>query len=231
MASPLALSPDASIRTEYFGKERQPILVADQALGDAGIVREIAARHQYRPIGPFYPGLRAAVSAQVSMPLVEPLLGQLQTLFGLERELAYFECYLSLVTTQPQGLAPIQRLPHFDGVEPERIAVLLYLDPGEAGGTAFYRQRSTGFESVCADRFAEYERQLKAGIDESGLPEAAYISGDTALFERIHTVEGRFNRMVAYRGNTLHCAALAPDFIPDSSVLHGRLTLNLFLKA
>lgn len=214
-----------------FGAEGQVLLTLDNALPDPAAVVAIAARHRYRPIGPFYPGVRAAVSETVAMELVAPLLGRLQQAFALDAAPAYFECYLSLVTAAPRDLAPIQRLPHFDGVEPDRVAVLLYLDAAERGGTAFYRQRATGFESVDAARFATYRAALDAGAAEHGLPPPGYIADNTPLFERIHAVEGRFNRMIAYRGNTLHCAALGPDFAPSANPVEGRLTLNLFMRA
>lgn len=230
MPSPLALSPAARISESNFGSEHQPLLTVDDALIDPQAVIAIAARHSFRPIGTFFPGVRAAVSEAVAMALVTPLLNRLASMFGLPASPGFFECFLSLVTAAPQALAPIQRLPHFDGVEGDRIAVLLYLDVGDSGGTAFYRQRATGFESVDAKRFEQYRRALDAGVARYGLPPPAYIAGDTALFQRIHSVEARFNRMIAYRGNTLHCAALAPDFTPSADPANGRLTLNLFLR-
>lgn len=231
MAHPLALSTTAQVTLDHFGRERQPMLVVDGVLDDPGAVVAIAARHSYKPIGPFYPGVRAAVSEAIAMPLVDPLSTRIVETFGLQVPARYFECYLSLVTTPGAGLAPIQRLPHFDGVEPDRIAVLLYLDAAERGGTAFYRQRATGFESVDAERFEPFRSALEKDIQSGGLPPAAYIAGDTAQFEQVHQVAGRFNRMVIYRGNTLHCAALGPDFEPVADAAQGRLTLNLFLWA
>lgn len=212
-----------------MGQERQPLVTVDQALADPDAVVSIAARHAFTPIGPFYPGVRTAVSERIAMPLVGPLLGELRLWFGLTREPRFHECYLSLVTTPPAILAPIQRLPHFDGTESERLAVLLYLDRSERGGTAFYRQKETDFESVTVDRLGRYRQTLEAGIARTGLPDPAYIAGDTALFERVHGVDGQFNRLIAYRGNTLHCADLGAAFEPDPDPATGRLTLNLFL--
>ena len=231
MPSPLALSPAHSLVQSTFGNEEQPLLMVDGALADLALVREVAARHRYTPIGPFYPGLRAAVSEAVAMPLVAPLLPTLRDTFGLAAEPRYFECFLSLVTLGPAQLAPIQRVPHFDGVEPERLAVLLYLSDDADGGTAFYRQRVTGFESVDDERFDAYRAALDAGTARHGVPEAGYIGEASPLFDRTHRVEGRANRMIVYRGNTLHCAALAPDFAPSADPREGRLTLNLFLAA
>lgn len=230
MASPLALSSSARLALTALGHEAQPLVIADQALADVDLVRAIAARHQYQPIGPHYPGVRAAVSEAIAMPLVQPILGDLQNAFGLARLPRYGECYLSLVTSAPQDLAPIQRLPHFDGLEPERIAVLLYLDPAGSSGTGFYRQRGTGFESVDAARFAVYEAQLRADIAVHGMPSPAYIGGDSPLFEQFHRIDGHLNRMVAYRGNQLHCASLPQGFAPVADPSKGRLTLNLFLN-
>lgn len=231
MASPLALAPMARTEEIRFGAEAQVLLTVEDALPDPQAVVAIAARHAYRPIGPFYPGVRAAVSEAIAMPLVAPIADRLAAAFGLAEPPRYRECFLSLVTAAPGALAPIQRLPHFDGLEPGRIAVLLYLDAAERGGTAFYRQRATGFESVDTARFDGYRAALDAGVARHGLPPAGYIAGDTPLFEQVHAVEGRFNRLVAYRGNTLHCAALGDAFVPVADPARGRLTLNLFLQA
>jgi hypothetical protein len=175
--------------------------------------------------------LRAPVSAPIVMPLVEPIVDRLQEVFALERAPEYFECYLSLVTKAPAQLDPIQRLPHFDGVERERIAVLLYLSEPEGSGTAFYRQRSTGFESVDAARYDTYLAELEAATARHGIPPARYIGDDSPIFERVHLVEGRCNRIIAYHGNSLHCAAMPDEFVPAPDVAGGRLTLNLFLRA
>ena len=229
MSSPLALSTNAAASLSHFGKEAQPLLTVSDALSDPGLVVEIAARHRFVRHGEFYPGVRAPVSETIAMPLVAPLIADIESAFDLARPPRYRECYLSIVTAAPGALTPIQRLPHFDGTERERIAVLLYLDRAERGGTGFYRQRSTGFESVGPQRFETYRATLEKEFAEHGLPKAGYIAGDTDLFERIHRVDGAFNTMILYRGNTLHCADLAPDFIPDTSAATGRLTLNLFL--
>lgn len=229
MASPLALSPRAGIALGHFGEERQPLLTVDSALADPNAVVAIAARHAFAPIGPYYPGIRAAVSEAIAMPLIAPLTPLLVDAFGLDRSPRFSECFLSIVTRAPDNLAPIQRLPHFDGVEPARLAVLLYLDGAERGGTAFYRQRATGFESVDEARFEAYRTALDRGVAREGIPPAGYIAGDTALFAQIHAAAGAWNSMVVYRGNTLHCAHLAPGFAPDASPRTGRLTLNLFL--
>ena len=230
MTSPLALSPDAGLTISRIGEEALALVTVENALADLALVRSIAARHRYQPIGPFYPGIRAAVSEAIAMPLVAPILPRLQEIFGLDRSPVYFECYLSLVTKAPDALDPIQRLPHFDGTERERIAVLLYLSDDSDGGTAFYRQRSTGFESVDAGRFETYRAELENDVARHGMPQSGYIGGASPMFERTAKVDGAANRMIAYRGNMLHCAAPPDSFVPSGDPATGRLTLNLFLQ-
>ncbi len=229
MSNPLSLSQISCATWTSFGSECQPLLTVGNALSDPGLVVSIAQQHEYRPIGPFYPGIRAPVSAEIAMPLVAPILSELQTRFALCHLPIYHECYLSVVTCNSRDLTPIQRVPHFDGVENDRLAILLYLDRAEQGGTAFFRQRSTGFESVDADRFGPYRETLERETAQYGLP-GGYIAGDTDMFEQTHRIAGVFNRMIAYRGNTLHCAALPAGFSPTADIARGRLTLNLFLR-
>ena len=223
------INRDATIRVARQGNEAQPVIVVDDLLAAPDRWRELAARAQYRPIGPHYPGLRAIVPADAAAALREELAGAIGEAFGLAPVPPVLETYFSIVTTSPQALAPIQRLPHFDGLEPERIAILVYLAGEAQGGTAFYRQRATGFETVDAARFAAFEAALRAGVAEHGLPPAGYIAGDTPLFERIAGYEARPNRALIYRGHSLPCAAIAPGIPRPADPALGRLSINSFL--
>ena len=155
-----------------------------------------------------------------------PLLAET---FNLKPVPPVFECYFSIVTTPPQALAPIQRLPHVDGLESDRIAILIFLSGTEAGGTAFYRQRATGFETLDRERFPRFEAELRAGVAQHGLPPAAYIGGDTPLYEQIASYEARPNRALIYRSRSLHCAEIAEDAQLSADPRSGRLTINSFL--
>lgn len=218
-----------SVAVERQGKESQPVVVIDGFAADPGIFIDDAAMLSFAPVGIHYPGVRAAVAR----PLLKPLLAKLEPIiadvFGHD-ECEVDDAFYSLVTTRPEALTPIQRIPHFDGVEPQRLALLHYLSPDMPGGTAFYRHRATGFETVTAPRLPEYRTALDADLAREGLPEPAYIGGDTAIYECVARYEGRLNRAILYRGNTLHCAWL-PDtgrLIDDTQT--GRLTVNTFLR-
>ncbi|TPG55249.1 DUF6445 family protein [Sphingomonas glacialis] len=218
-----------TVSVHHQGHERRPLLVIDDFWPDPDMLREDAAALRMAPIGPHYPGVRAEVPARLAETMRRKIAPLLSEHFGLDPAPGVSEAYYSLVTTPPAALAPIQRLPHFDRVEPRRIAVLLFLGHGAQGGTAFYRQRETGFESVSADRLARFTATLEDGVRLQGMPEPSYISGDTPLYEQIALQPGAYNRALVYPGNTLHCAYLPPEVALSADPLAGRLTLNLFL--
>jgi hypothetical protein len=223
------IAADISIR--HIGHELIPVMVLDNFVPFHEQLVMDASMLAYQPIGPYYPGVRAAVPPRLVtrfLTSIEPLMAET---FSFASPLAVFESYYSLVTTRPEELAPIQRLPHFDSVDPGRFALLHYLARSSAGGTAFFRHRATGFERVTAARLPIYEKALQEDISRAGLPSAAYISGDTALFEQIGHVEARYNRAIIYPGNCLHCADIPPDMVFSSDPAVGRLTVNTFLQA
>jgi hypothetical protein len=213
----------------HQGSERRPLIAIDEFWPDPDALREDAASLRMTAIGPHYPGVRAEVPPRLAETMRRRIAPLLAEHFGLDPAPAVSEAYYSLVTTSPADLAPIQRLPHFDGVESRRIAVLLFLGHGEQGGTAFYRQRATGFESVDAARLDRFRTALERDVQTHGVPEAEYIAGDTPFYECIAVQPARFNRALVYAGNTLHCAYLPPEVVLNSDPLAGRLTLNLFL--
>ena len=223
------LNPHRKTDIVRQGAERQPVIVIDDVLAEPEAWRARAGRLAYRRIGPHYPGLRAPVAQDAADAMrgeLEPLLA---STFDLDPVPPVFECYFSLVTTAPEALAPIQRLPHVDGLEPTRIAILIFLSGTEMGGTAFYRQRATGFETLDPERFPRFEAALRAGVAEHGLPPPGYIAGDTPLYEKIASYDARPNRALIYRSRALHCAEIAEGAALTASPEDGRLTINSFL--
>lgn len=212
-----------------IGHERHPVIVIDEFVPEPQSLIDEAAQLRYTQIGPHYPGIRASVPPARVRAILAPLVDLLCSTFECGAQIQVLEAYYSLVTTRPAELRPIQRLPHFDGVERERLALLHFLSTDQASGTAFYRHRSTGFESVDAARYPGFAAAVERDAALHGLPEPAYIGGDTPLYEQIASFEGRFNRMLAYRGHALHCAFLPDGMSFSADPCHGRLTVNTFL--
>jgi hypothetical protein len=138
-------------------------------------------------------------------------------------------CHYSLVTTPTSSLEFLQRIPHIDSVESNALASVHYLFQRDFGGTAFYRHRSTGFEFIDAARKDTYFQTLEAEQNGPHSPDAAYIDGDTPLFEQIGKADGVFNRLVLYRRNSLHSASIGREFVPDPDPRTGRLSINTFI--
>lgn len=223
------INPRAAIRVAHQGDERQPVIVIDDLLAEPTSWRAGAAAARYGRIGPHYPGIRAPVANGDARAMRDELAGVIGETFAIDPVPPLLECFFSIVTTPPEALAPIQRLPHVDGLEPERLAILIYLSGAEQGGTAFYRQRATGFETVDSARFPAFEAALRAGVAEHGLPPAAYIAGDTPLYDRIAAYEARPNRALIYRSHALHCAAIPAGVDLPADPARGRLSVNAFL--
>ncbi len=216
------------IRVERIGREGVPVVLIDDFVPCPEVLADDAAMLRFARMGVHYPGVRAIVPPVLVARFVEPLAPLITEVFGA-RDCAVIDALYSLVTTLPEALTPIQRLPHFDGVEPERLALLHFLGPEERGGTAFYRHRATGFETVTAARLADYERALADEVQAFGIPNAAYIDGNTAMFEQIALFEGRCNRALLYPSNALHCAHIPGDLTLSDDPGIGRLTVNTFL--
>ncbi|MCZ8370659.1 MAG: DUF6445 family protein [Porphyrobacter sp.] len=186
----------------------------------------------FAKITPQYPGIRAPLDPVVCRAWLAELAPLLSERFGAPASGRGWDmqAWFSLVTTPPQALAPMQRLPHVDGTDPQQIAMMLYLHRTGHGGTAFFRHRSTGLASLTADTYPRYAAAVQAEYGRTGLPPAAYPTDGAPHFERIHVADGTFNRAIFYRGNILHSGVIDNSAPLSASPSEGRLTINAFFR-
>lgn len=222
--------PDLRWTAEQVGIERAPLLIVDNFLAETERLIEAASASVYLDVGPIYPGVRAPAPEEYAEALVAILGPLIERVFDAPLEPELDLCAFSMVTAQPRELAVTQRIPHFDGVEPDRLAFLHYLCTPAHGGTSFYRHRSTGFESVDADRLDVYRQAFEADVRREGEPAAAYVDGDTPIFERIRSCEAVFNRILLYRGSALHSGNVSAAYNLEEDARTGRLTVNGFAR-
>lgn len=220
------IKPDIVARR--IGAEGQPIAIVDGFHPDPDSLRAAALAAVFEPGRHHYPGIRAALPGDYFARVRAALAPVLREVLGAANGVELLDASFSIVTTPPDELAVEQRLPHVDAVRPGRIALVHYLSEGE--GTAFFRHRATGFETIDAARSPGYLATLSAEL-RADPPAAAYPFGDTALFERIAHVEARANRAVIYRSALLHSGAISPDAVLDADPATGRLTITAFLAA
>ncbi len=218
-----------SIRVDYIGNERQPVVLIDNFSPHPQRLVQDAGTRDFKVLGPYYPGIRAPVSPLYFEGLGDVLAPIMTDVFDASNRIAFDRALYSLATTPPHELSLAQRIPHIDGVEPGMMAIIHYLSSADHGGTAFYRHRSTGFEQVTSARHRPYLENLRQDFQQHGEPVSAYIVGDTPIFEQIAAYEPTFNRALIYRGNQLHCARMSTEGHLSSDVNLGRLTVASFL--
>ena len=216
-------------RVFRHGREHQPVIVIDDFAADPEAIVQQARGFDWRPIGPYFPGVRHPTPPDFLAAVRDRLKGLIQQVFEIDDPLSRMESYYSLVTTPPERLQPIQRLPHFDGLGARRIAMVHHLSRAEQGATAFFRHRSTGFETMTPERIPIYNREGNLEFQRLGLPEARYLDGETPIYERIGRYAVKFNRLLIYRGNTLHGAEIPEGMTLTDDPATGRFSINTFI--
>ena len=219
------------VSVTHAGDGRQPVLVVDNFLGNPEVLIDYAAAHSVfdQVSDTFYPGERAPIPAIYSYAVRAFLGAAIAEAFALgaaavTRELSHF----SLVTTPPEHLTLLQRMPHFDNTDPRQLAVLHYLCGPGFGGTSFYRHRATGFEFIDESRRAAYSRAVREELAALRPAAPRYICGDDAMFARTASFAADFNRILVYHSISLHSADIAPGFAFSGDPRTGRLTANTF---
>lgn len=221
--------PDPQISVRRMGREGEPLVIIDGFSGAVDALLEEGYAAAYQNAGASYPGIRSWADPSY-LDRRRPLMMQImQQVFGFTRGVRLDASTFSLVTLAEHQLAPRQRIPHYDHSGSEVVAVMHYLLGPDSGGTAFYRQRRTGFETVTPAREDAYVAALEQDERAFGTPPARYFHGDNDWFERIDEVAAVPDRFILYRGRQLHSGV-----IPDPAVLspdprQGRLTINMFL--
>lgn len=215
-----------------IGNEQSPLLVVDNFIPQPDSLVDYAASQQFLANSPYYPGIRTAAPAAYRQFMLHSLQQTLIECFELPTtKLGFSVCHLSLVTTPPEQLKLLQRIPHFDTTEKHALAAVHYLFQGNQGGTAFYRHRKTGFECIDESRTREYYRSLESENNGPDLPQTTdgYIQGDTPLFEQIAQQPGVFNRLIVYRRHALHSGVITKETSLSADPLLGRLTISSFI--
>ena len=224
LANPVPARP--SIRLERLGIEGEPLVVVDGFSGIAGALERAGRAADYKPAVGF-PGLRSPADRRY-LKRRDGMLGDiLARAFGFRRAMIE-RCDYSIVSLPPEELSKQQRMPHYDDPGPGVVALLHYLGDAKSGGTAFYRHRRTGYESMRPERIEPYRTALAADDAEYGSLAPAYLYGDTDRFEMIGEIAAKPDRAILYRGRTLHSGIIPTPPDPLTARETGRLTINTF---
>lgn len=230
--SALLLGQSINARLQHVGVERQPLMVVDDVLADPQAMIDAAREARfYVPHHTNYPGVNAPIPRSYYLTVITALRGPIEAAFELPRAayVSYFG-FFALATIGAADAQPIQKIPHRDSPDPDRLAMVHYLCRGNFGGTGFFRHRATGYESVDASRQPLYESTARRELIETPPAENRYADARTSNYELIGQSEAVFNRLIIYRSHVLHTALLADGAgSPDPAV--GRLTANGFIES
>jgi hypothetical protein len=221
---------------QRVGTSQSPIVIIDDFSGAVEEIAQIAdSLAPFPPVaGVSYPGVRRVIGAadeqayayvMTSCEHVAPFVGGG---FGVS-SFDLTEASFSVVTTPPDALQPVQRVPHFDSPDPNILAMLHYLRVPEGSGTAFYRHRSTGIERVANDNLGRLAASADRELTEAP-PAADYFSGSNAFFEQIGRVEAVPDRLIIYHGSLLHSGVIPRGMTFSADPREGRLTANFFIR-
>lgn len=221
--------PDPIVKVRNMGREGEPLVVIDGFSGDVDALLVEGRAAQYQHAGASYPGIRSWADPSYLDRRRDLMMQVMSRVFGFTKGVRLDASTFSLVTLGEHELHPLQRIPHYDHAGGEVVAIMHYLLGPESGGTAFYRHRRTGFETVTHDREDAYNAALAMDERQHGMPPAQFCYGDTAWFELIDEVQAAPDRLVLYRGRQLHSGVIPDPSVLSSDPRKGRLTINMFL--
>ena len=226
----MSAKPSPQFTVHQFGREREPVVQID---GFSGMAEALLARGRaadYQDGGASYPGIRSWCEPDYLDANRELMFSALQQVFGFRRGVSLDVSTFSIVTFPEEKLAPLQRIPHYDHASGEIVAIMHYLLGPDSGGTAFYRHRRTGFETITPARESAYNAALAEDEREHGVPAARYHCGDSDRYEMIGEVEAQPDRLILYRGKMLHSGVIPDPAKLTDDPAKARLTINMFLR-
>lgn len=224
--------PNMAYQCLTMGADQQELVRVDNYIQGADFLRQDAiARNNFAVADSFYPGVRMAISDAYIIALVKNLHSIIHEFFGLDlRKIKKAVSAYSIVTHKPDKLKLMQRIPHFDAPSRNSLAVIHYLCDAPDSGTAFYRHNATGYEYIDKDRIGSYESSIVERFQSPTRHPINYICGDTEDYSEIASHQARYNRLLMYRGSSLHSGIIRPDYNFDPSPETGRLTITSFIE-
>ena len=224
---------NATAKLAHVGRRAIAVTrIYDVLLNPAGVAALGYAQPYANDRTNLYPGLRAPVPESFSTALrawLTPILqgnGMLAAGQAIQRDSSFF----SVVTTASGELLPIQCIPHYDSIDPNLLAAVIYLCDTRFCGTSFYRHRRTGYEEITAENQANYRLALDHDMRTHGAPPRQYMNGDSLLFETTFSNPLKFNSAIVYPGRILHAGNIRSPFVPPRDPSEWRLTITALLE-
>ncbi|RYG06887.1 MAG: hypothetical protein EOO07_28415 [Chitinophagaceae bacterium] len=226
------INTNAAVTISHVGNENTPVICMDDFLLDLDFLKQHAVDNAqfYKEPKSSYPGLRAALPLEF-LRLVSSLIAQpIRNIFHIPDKYHEFVARsdYSLITSPPEILRPVQKIPHADSARIGDFAILLYVNDGDFGGTSFYRHKATGIELRTDYHEKRSWNSVNRFIHEYENKNIGFINGSDAHYERISGIAYKANRLVIYPTTLLHSGDLTLKAINDDPIT-GRLTMNVMM--
>jgi hypothetical protein len=227
-----ALCKDINYEYVKVGNDQQELVRVDNYMqGADALLEDAISRNNFAVADSFYPGLRMDITDAYIIQLVRNFQHVIQDFFKLDlRRIKKAVSKYSIVTFSPENLKLMQRIPHFDAPTRNSLAVIHYLSDAPNSGTSLYRHRKTGFEYIDQLRIENYTQNLQQQFDDPSKYPSGYIHESNETFEEIASHNAVYNRLLMYRGSSLHSGIIKPDYNFDPSPETGRLTVTSFIE-
>lgn len=228
--SPAQISSEIRVSVQRIGSEAQPLLIVDNVLAAPEAMVERASHTEfYVPPHTHYPGINANLPESYYRTVITALRQPLHAVFGLSPRL-YLEYFgfFGLSTRSAADATPAQRFPHVDCYDPNRLAMVHYFCGEDFGGTGFFRQQATGFETVDPARTRRYVEAVMAERRQSESAAPAFPGEGMQHYDLIGQADIAFNRLIVYRSHVLHAPLLGSGGA-SADPRSGRLTANGFI--
>ncbi|WP_350431273.1 DUF6445 family protein [Shewanella sp. H8] len=221
-------------QVQYVGLQQTPVIIIDNFADDISKLIDIAINDSQfsRDPGSYYPGQRTALPRQYIIEVINAVFQLIYDVYRIPTQLRLKpqQCVYSLIDKQPESLAPLQCLPHFDTPSPHYFAILHYLNDGSHGDTGFFRHNATNYERITAENIDAYFTKAQPFLDEKKQTSPSYFVASDEHYSLYHQIEYRPNRLVIYPGNLLHSTLVNPQTDIDANPTSGRLTANIFIN-
>ncbi len=175
----------------------------------------------------YYPGIWSRVTPEY-FSFIESLLPQIAKHFNIvNSKIISLNANYAIAQTITEELSALQKIPHYDGVKNNQLAVVHYLCEKEFGGTGLFFHKKTNLERInseTVERFNETAKEEAFKADLNG-----YIDKDNEYYELITYCEAKPSRLFFYPGNVLHSAMIPEQCNLDHGLAKGRLTITSFI--
>ena len=220
----MEINPNAQVRVELVDGSI-PVLYVEDFYTDPLAVREEALVASFDQTIALYPGRHAPLRTEASKAVVKHVCDLLTLIGDRKYQADTAVTDFSILTTKASALIGAQKHPHID---PTPVLGLVYLNPHLSQGTCFFYNRKIGAHSIITDEQNTALSEFLASDGPTYEPENYSVDGNP-VWEKIYTIEGKFNRLVVYPGNVFHSIDLV-DVPEHFDINTARLTQRIIVQ-